>query len=279
MADKQPDEFQSQYRLGCFLRNTNRHDEAKTVFQKALDIADKSDNKIKPRLIENIKDMIDDRPRYCKIVSGGTKEYHVDEMIRLLDKTGFQASNKTKILDVGSGNGDRIYALSKHYSISAGNVHGLELRDENIRYLNKFFNIHKVDLENDTFPFEDEHFDLIIFNQVIEHLKNIENPLLEIKRVLKKDGLAFIGCPNIASTYCRLSIMVGKQPTVMKVGSAHIRGFTPEGLRRYLKSLGFDIIGFGGNGFYPLPIDWGRHLAKILPTHALFIYFICSKNR
>lgn len=48
-------------------------------------------------------------------------------------------------------------------------------------------------------PFSDESFDVIITNHVIEHVGEYENQLehlSEIKRLLKKDGIAYLAVPN-----------------------------------------------------------------------------------
>lgn len=53
------------------------------------------------------------------------------------------------------------------------------------------------------FPFEDNSFDTIITFQVIEHVKDDENFIKEIRRVLKPGGKALITTPNIKMTLSR----------------------------------------------------------------------------
>lgn len=53
------------------------------------------------------------------------------------------------------------------------------------------------------FPYPDESFDSIITFQVIEHVKDDENFVREIHRVLKKGGQALITTPNIKMTLSR----------------------------------------------------------------------------
>lgn len=54
------------------------------------------------------------------------------------------------------------------------------------------------DLEKDKLPFNDNSFNLVIANQVFEHLKNIFSPLSEIHRVLKPGGILVFSVPNLA---------------------------------------------------------------------------------
>ncbi|MEO9872879.1 class I SAM-dependent methyltransferase [Ekhidna sp.] len=53
------------------------------------------------------------------------------------------------------------------------------------------------------FPFEDNSFDTIITFQVIEHVKEDQNFIKEIHRVLKPGGQALITTPNIKMTLSR----------------------------------------------------------------------------
>lgn len=53
------------------------------------------------------------------------------------------------------------------------------------------------------FPYEDNSFDSIITFQVIEHVKDDENFVKEIHRVLKPGGVALMSTPNIKMTLSR----------------------------------------------------------------------------
>lgn len=54
-------------------------------------------------------------------------------------------------------------------------------------------------VENDTFPYPDNHFDVVIFAEIIEHLLNDPCKVLrEIKRVLKLNGSLILTTPNVA---------------------------------------------------------------------------------
>ena len=54
-------------------------------------------------------------------------------------------------------------------------------------------------VEKDSFPYEDDEFDLIIFAEIIEHLLNDPCSVFrEIKRVLKPGGTLILTTPNVA---------------------------------------------------------------------------------
>ncbi len=54
----------------------------------------------------------------------------------------------------------------------------------------------EFDLEHHELSHEDGRIDFITMNAVLEHVGNPEHILLEIMRVLKKNGLLFIRTPN-----------------------------------------------------------------------------------
>jgi SAM-dependent methyltransferase len=61
------------------------------------------------------------------------------------------------------------------------------------------FDFAHFNIENDTFPWPDNTFDVIIFAEIIEHLTN--NPckvLREIRRTLKPEGTLILTTPNVA---------------------------------------------------------------------------------
>jgi len=51
-------------------------------------------------------------------------------------------------------------------------------------------------IRGNTIPFDDKYFDLIINNQVIEHVENLDNVLSEIHRVLKSGGIVLSLFPD-----------------------------------------------------------------------------------
>ena len=70
---------------------------------------------------------------------------------------------------------------SKNYFI------GLDISVHQIGYTKSIFDETVVgDIENGVLSFPDEHFDLIILSEIIEHLVEPENIIFECKRVLKK---------------------------------------------------------------------------------------------
>ncbi len=71
--------------------------------------------------------------------------------------------------------------------------------------------IHSLNIEIGPLPYPDNHFDLIIFAEVMEHLLyNPGNYLQEIYRVLKPGGTLFITTPNSINIKNRLLLLGGR---------------------------------------------------------------------
>ncbi|MCH8004058.1 MAG: class I SAM-dependent methyltransferase [Nanoarchaeota archaeon] len=108
-----------------------------------------------------------------------------EKIIKILSK--YKDLEKSKILDVGCGSGylgSVLHKKSKKYV-------GIDFADE--RKVKDFVFI-RTDAIN--IPFRNNSFDIVICNHVIEHVRDQKKLLHEINRLLKKDGICYITCPN-----------------------------------------------------------------------------------
>ncbi len=98
-----------------------------------------------------------------------------------------------KILDIGSGNG-----MIANYFTLDNEVTGVDVRDRrHPEYTH--FNLFIVDSAK--LPFSSDEFDIVISHHVIEHIPEQVVHLQEIHRVLKDDGLGYLGTPNKSSPF------------------------------------------------------------------------------
>jgi len=139
-----------------------------------------------------------------------------------------------------------------------------------------------IDIERDRFPFDDASFDLVMANQVLEHVKEVFWVFDNISRILKVGGHLIVGVPNLASLHNRLLLLLGRQPTSIGNHSAHIRGYTRNDMLRLLDlgfPGGFEVIDFQGSNFYPFPPAMARPLARIMPGMAVSFFLLLKKSR
>lgn len=94
------------------------------------------------------------------------------------------------ILDVGCGTGRTVIELSK-----IGKTVGVDSSPEALEFCRKrgLKNIQLAKATN--LPFRNNSFDCVTMLDVIEHIKNDLKVLSEVKRVLKKDGIALFTTP------------------------------------------------------------------------------------
>lgn len=193
------------------------------------------------------------------------------EMIKSLDTPA-----KARILDVGCDDGRLLKKINNFLNQgSETELFGLDFRE----YQDEEIKIDVIDFEHDAFPYETGFFDLVICNQVLEHLKSFMWTLSEIIRTTRVGGHFLLGVPNLASAHNRLLMLFGRQPTTIGLTGPHVRAFTPCALISLLgnrKSM--SIISFRGSNFYPFPPGIARYLAKIFPTMAVATFIIIKKK-
>lgn len=108
----------------------------------------------------------------------------------MLLKKFLPKNKKLQILDVGCGPGAALLYLSRF-----GDVMGVDLSDEALKFARKRGKVRKADISS--LPFEDESFDAVVCLDVLYHewVKDNNKALLEIKRVLKPRGIFLLREP------------------------------------------------------------------------------------
>tara|TARA_B100000900_G_scaffold414988_1_gene443315 strand:- start:1303 stop:2031 length:729 start_codon:yes stop_codon:yes gene_type:complete len=97
-----------------------------------------------------------------------------------------ESNAKSIVLDYGCGAGDLVNMLQNRGYDAYGCDIGLRSKNTKIKLMNDKFEI----------PFENDRFDFIVSNQVVEHVHDIKIMIKEFKRVLKKDGQILLLFPT-----------------------------------------------------------------------------------
>lgn len=222
--------------------------------------------------------MISSGYRYCPFF-----KWMVDTELNygrdIIQKFLNQAKPINSVLDVGAGEGIDISLAKKgHPNVK---YYAFEYYDEFVTALsNKGAKVYKVDIERDVYPFKNSSIDVIIMNQVLEHVKEIFWIFHQSFRVLKKGGHLIIGVPNLAALHNRFLLLKGIQPTSIKIFSGHVRGFTKHGLVHYFNEVSMGLVklkAFEASNFYPCPPIIAKPLARLLPNFANSIFFLFQK--
>jgi SAM-dependent methyltransferase len=145
----------------------------------------------------------------------------------------FNEVNKQEynILEVGFGKGN----LLKRFNSAGKNskLYGIDASQQNYRYATTELKVNAqlsiVDISRERFQYPDGHFDVVILLEVLEHIMSPMACILEIKRVLKNDGLFIYSWPEE-----RLISGIGKEEdqTKRQYGEGY-HSFPYPGLFRY----------------------------------------------
>lgn len=211
----------------------------------------------------------------CSSVLADT-HHGIAELLRGL--TPAQAAGQRHLLDIGCWDGS---ATVRYAELLDAEPSGIEVFEPPARDAEaKGVSVKMLDLERDRFPWEDASFDVVVANQVFEHLKNIWLPFSEVYRVLRPDGYFVISVPNLASLHNRVLLALGSQPTSIRAIGPHVRGYTLGELAALL-TLGDVMIcrQVRGVGFYPLPAIIARPLARVWAGASHTIILVAQKVR
>lgn len=181
---------------------------------------------------------------------------------KMVDWTSVPA--RPVVLDIGSGAGVGVAHLASN--MNDPQVFCIDLSTSALNEARRKGHVPLIaSAEGNRLPFGAGVFDIVVLNEVIEHLVDTDSIMDEIYRVLKPNGLLLLSTPNLASWFNRGAILFGVQPAFSEVsfrkvygrpGSGlvgHLRLFTRRALVEFLVDAGFIIKGLGGIPFPELP--------------------------
>lgn len=141
------------------------------------------------------KEILQDSLEYFHLYNPGTAFWRGIEAACF-----YEVNIAPPVLDIGCADG-AFGALSAHLlkSKTAGDFNkidiGVDSSIDKFNYPGAYKYILKADATR--LPFADAQFNTVISNCVIEHIHDIKSALIEISRVLKKDGRVYFSVPSI----------------------------------------------------------------------------------
>lgn len=156
--------------------------------------------------------------------------------------------NKLKIISIGGGNAADIWYLANDNEVvlvDSSEVATEQALAHNIRVV--------VADVSQKLSFADDYFDIVILKDILEHVYNPIDVLLEAKRIVKKGGHIIISLPNHFYFPFRLRILFGGNLIWKSLlhnhtkdfeewDYMHIRFFTWTGVKKMLKLANLKII-------------------------------------
>lgn len=155
------------------------------------------------------------------------------KMVQLVGK------NK-KVLEIGCATG----YISKKLKENGCQVIGIEIDSSAGRIAKRYCkNVIIADVES-LKKISYKNFDVLLFGDVLEHLKDPSNVLKRFRKYLKKNGYVVLSVPNIAFWFIRLKLLFGKfeYGDYGILDRTHLKFFTLKSLKKLLDDGGYKIV-------------------------------------
>ena len=203
-----------------------------------------------------------------------------------------KANHIFQILDAGCGDGINLIGLDQIKTELGLNceIHACDYNQIRLERAKRFSFI-KSFKEADLLkmPYEDDSFDIILCNHVLEHIPDMEKALAEIKRILKPGGKAILNVPNEGCLMAQIRNNI-LQRKILKT-TDHVHFLTKSSFGKFIRNAGLNIERFERRGFFIpyLPLHsyiriqkWGEHLenmlARIFPSQGTDLVAITTKE-
>jgi ubiquinone/menaquinone biosynthesis C-methylase UbiE len=170
------------------------------------------------------------REQYAK---GGVGRWYWDYRDR---RTLSSIKDEKFILDVGCGEGITMEKILKKFPDRI--IQGLDYEWDNVAIC-KTHNLPAQRGSAYELAFEDQSFDCCLFLEVIEHLLDPEKALMEIHRVLRKEGLLLVIFPH--DWLFKAARLFFLKLTEAFAPSGHVKQWRPAEMRKILNDVGFEI--------------------------------------
>lgn len=208
---------------------------------------------------------------------------------RKLIKTILNKMSNPEILEIGSGDGFFVEECIKE-GIS---ITGSEASINSLKRLRSKFKIKFLELcLPESIKTKTKNvFDIVIFNDVFEHLQDLDNVIIQVKKVLKKDGLIILNLPSsdgLIFKFSEILMKIGCQRFYNRLwqkemSSPHLSYFNRKNLKKLFIKHKLNEIQYGHLNTVDIK-NFRRfiNLFKSLPlallfTFLCFIFFIFQK--
>jgi SAM-dependent methyltransferase len=161
----------------------------------------------------------------------------ISELVAKAKETEQASLNWNRVLEIGSGpvgtsaylNGAERYALDPLCDYYTSQPALIKYRSDAVTYING---------KGEKLPFESEYFDLVVIENVIDHVENMESVVNEIYRVLKPGAILYLTV-NLHPTW---GAFLHRIFSFLLIDRGHPHTFKISSIRNFLTGHGFQIL-------------------------------------
>lgn len=196
---------------------------------------------------------------YCHATPGT-----IETIIEILNSL----PSKGKLLNLGGGTG-QVSDIFKEIGFDVYNL-DIEIKEENKNEKNIKFNLNSIE----PIPVEQKSFNVVICQEIIEHIENPWKLFRDVKNVIEPNGLFIISTPNVLSIKSKIRFLV----------SGFFEWFTPDCFEYHInpifdweikliaKKNNFNLISTQGSGDYFFNKKNMRSNKQIIKNNECLIY-------
>lgn len=160
-------------------------------------------------------------------------------LIKNLIKKELYLKKNPKLIDLGCGSGLFLMIASKlKCELTGVDIANTILKDLKGMLKQRSIQCDLVQSDIRQMPFSDNHFDIAVCSEVLEHLHNPRKAILEMKRILKNKGIVVISVPFRGKIKYTICVHCYKKTPFY----GHCAFFTKKQIKDLLVDSGFEII-------------------------------------
>ena len=161
-----------------------------------------------------------------------------EDMISLIDES---ADSEFNVLEVGCDCGATLLEIKNRYPNA--NIYGTDLNPSAVRIASLFAEACTNNIEEKNLPWDENFFDIIIFGDVLEHLRDPMGTLEYCKGFLKDKGRIIASIPNLMHISVMEQLLKGYFTYTEEglLDKSHIHLFTGKEIFKMFRNCGFEI--------------------------------------
>ncbi len=158
-------------------------------------------------------------------------------------------NNYIRVLEIGCDCGGNLFRIRKMFGNAK--LYGTDINEKALRFASEFSEVKVNNIEDHNLSFETNNFDLIIFSDVLEHLRDPLGTLIYCRSLLKEGGRIVASIPNLMNIEVMKLLLDGDFPYADYglLDKTHIHMFTyNEIIRMFVDEAGYKIEDISMNG-------------------------------